>query len=300
MPKGGKEIRRRIRSVRNTQQITKAMKMVAAARLRKSEGRTQASRPYSDTLQEVMRRLGTEAEELEHAYLNHLDRGMPRVLLLLMTSDRGLCGAFNTNILRRARRFSQEMQAPNDLYPGGRQVELVCAGKKGAVWARGHGLKIAAQYPSFTHQTTYADLAEVTQLLTGSYLAREVSEVYLIYARFLNVMRSAPTVVRLLPIEKLPQSDERDNGYHHEYLLEPSPQELLAKLMPSYFRALLFQAALENFTSENGARMVAMDKATSAAGEMIDKLTLEYNKARQAAITLELLDIVGGAEAIQR
>ena len=110
MPKGGKEIRRRIRSVKNTQQITKAMKMVAAARLRKSEGRTEASRPYSDTLQEVMRRLSTEAEELEHAYLRHLDREVPRVLLLLMTSDRGLCGPFNANILRRARQFVRELQ----------------------------------------------------------------------------------------------------------------------------------------------------------------------------------------------
>lgn len=296
MAKGGKEIRTRIRSVKSTQQITKAMKMVAAARLRKSEGRTQASRPYTDTLREVMGRLGAEAGEIDHPFLKHIAPDAPEVLLVLMTSDKGLCGSFNTNILRAAAAFYSEQKAK------GRKVRLICAGKKGADWARIEGHEITERHPSYTDKTTFADLSTVTKAVESAYLKMEVAEVYLIYARFVNVVKNIPTLVRMLPIESLPgdEAGEADKGgYRHEHALEPDPEELLRLLLPSFFRALLFQAALENFTSENGSRMVAMDNATSAAGDMIDELTLQYNKARQAGITLELLDIVGGAEALE-
>jgi F-type H+-transporting ATPase subunit gamma len=144
-------------------------------------------------------------------------------------------------------------------------------------------------------------LSPVTKAIESAYLNMEVAEVYLIYARFVNVIKNVPTLVRLLPIESMPldEGGAGEDGYRHEHALEPDPEELLRLLLPSYFRALLFQAALENFTSENGSRMVAMDNATSAAGDMIDELTLQYNKARQAGITMELLDIVGGAEALE-
>jgi F-type H+-transporting ATPase subunit gamma len=299
MAKGGKEIRTRIRSVKSTQQITKAMKMVAAARLRKSEGRTQASRPYTDTLREVMGRLGAEAGEIDHPFLKHIvpkEPKEPDVMLLLMTSDKGLCGSFNTNILRAAAAFYSEQEAK------GRKVRLICAGKKGADWARIEGHEITERHPSYTDKTTFADLSPITKVIESAYLKMEVAEVYLIYARFVNVVKNVPTIVRMLPIESLPEDEEGksgEDGYRHEHALEPDPEELLMLLLPSYFRALLFQAALENFTSENGSRMVAMDNATSAAGDMIDELTLQYNKARQAGITLELLDIVGGAEALE-
>ncbi len=293
MSKGGKEIRRRIRSVKSTQQITKAMKMVAAARLRKAEGRTEASRPYTDTLREVMGRLGAVAAEVDHPYLRHIAPDEPRVYLLLLTSDKGLCGAFNSHLLRRAESFIAEQRER------GRSVGVICAGKQGADWARKTGQDVVERYPSFTDQTTFADLSAVMQQLSQAYLSREVSEVHLIYARFVNVVKNIPTVVRLLPIEDLPAGEEQEHEYRQEYMLEPSPEELLASLLPSYFRTVLFQAAIENFTSENGARMVAMDNATNAAADMIDELTLQYNKARQAGITLELLDIVGGAEALK-
>jgi len=289
--KGGKEIRRRIRSVKSTQQITKAMKMMAAARLRRSEGRTAASRPYTDTLQAVMRDLTAVAGEIEHPYLSHLAPDVPRVLLLFLTSDKGLCGAFNTNLIKRAQAFVNEQTK------AGRSVEMICAGRKGKSFAAKADAELLTAYPSFTDKTTYADLRKVSDLLTEAYLNKRVSEVYLIYARYVNVVRSIPTLVRLLPIEQLPEAaaDEAER----DYMLEPNPPELLALLLPRYFQTILFQAAIENFTSENGSRMVAMENATKAAEEMIDYLTLQYNKARQAGITLELLDIVGGAEALK-
>jgi F-type H+-transporting ATPase subunit gamma len=295
MPKSGKEIRRRIRSVKNTQQITKAMKMVASARLRKSQNRTEASRPYAETLQSVMRRLSGEASDVEHPFLNHIAPDVPRVGLILMTSDKGLCGSFNSNLTRRAGEFIRSQRE------AGNEVELVAVGKKGRTWARSMGYEMRLEAPAFSDKSTYADISAVTNVLTDLYLHHQVSEVYLVFARFINVAKNEPTVVRLLPIETLAGGAEEpeEHGYEQEYILEPSPEELLASLLPSYFRTVLFQAALENYTSENGARMVAMDNATSAAGDMIEELTLQYNKARQAGITLELLDIVGGAEALK-
>lgn len=293
MAKGGKEIRGRIRSVRNTQQITKAMKMIAAARLRKSEGRTSASRPYTKTLREVMQHLAEVAGEFEHPFLSHIAAEVPRVLCVLFSGDKGLCGSFNANLIRRCEQFIREQQAQ------GREVDLVCVGKKGHGYFRKGAVTLAGYYPSFTHSTTFAELKPLTQQLTEAYLGQSVSEVYLIYARFINVVRNLPTVIRLLPVERIEEASPAARGFRQDFALEPDPEELLQLLLPRYFQTVLFQAAIENFTSENGARMVAMENATTAAGEMIDALTLQYNKARQQGITLELLDIVGGAEALK-
>lgn len=293
MAKGSKEIRRRIRSVRNTQQITKAMKMVAAARLRKSEGRTQASRPYTDTLREVMSSLSGVSGEVDHPYLRHVAPDVPRVLLAIFSSDKGLCGSFNTNLMKKAEEF---IRGQHSL---GREVDLVTVGRKANMYFRRRGLNIVANFPSFTNKSTFADLRPLVSQLTGSYTNAEVSEVYMIYARFISVARNIPTALRLLPIEAPPAAVGEQHGFRREFTLEPSPQELLLQLLPRYFQTVLFQAAIENFTAENGARMVAMENATKAAGDMIKDLTLEYNKARQSGITLELLDIVGGAEALK-
>lgn len=294
MAKGSKEIRKRIKSIRNTQQVTKAMKMVAAARLRKSEGRTRASRPYSDTLREVMGKLAAVATEFEHPFLKHIAPEAPAVALLHLTSDKGLCGSYNTNLNRRALRFVREQQAQ------GRTVLAYTAGKIGDKFLRSEGVTVVRRYDSFTDKTSFAELNLIAEELAQAYLAGTVSEAYLNYARFINVVRNEPTVVRLLPLEPIHKAAEvTARGFRQEYDLEPSPEELLDILLPRFFRTQLFQAALESFTSENGARMVAMDNATAAAGEMIDSLTLEYNKARQAGITLEILDIVGGAEALK-
>ncbi|MCC7477140.1 ATP synthase F1 subunit gamma [bacterium] len=295
MAKGGKEIRRRIKSVKNTQQITKAMKMVAAARLRKSEGRTQASRPYSDTLRRVMQRLGdvTSGGSFEHPFLRHIAPDVPKVLAVLFTSDKGLCGSFNTNLVRKAEEFiRQQTQA-------GRQVELVLVGRKGYQYFKSRGLASGDYIASYTHKSSFADMKPLVNLLTSAYMGQQVSEVYLIYSRFVNVVKNIPSVVRLLPIEAPPQAEASSSGFREDVSLEPSPEALLEVLLPRYFQTVLFQAALENFTSENGSRMVAMENATKAAGDMIVDLTLQYNKARQAGITLELLDIVGGAEALK-
>ncbi len=295
MAKGSKEIRKRIRSVKNTQQVTKAMKMVAASRLRKSEGRTQASRPYSDTLREVMGSLAGVAGDVEHPYLKHIAPEVNKVLVLHVASDKGLCGSYNTNINKNLVKFVKEQEAL------GKQVQVAFVGKKGLKFAEAEmDVEIAGSFPGFTEKTGFSDLKDIFALLSGSYEGKQVSEVYLSYARFVNIVKNIPSVIRLLPLEALEVSGEDEaSEFRKEYDLEPNPEELLEILLPRYFQTQLFQAALESFTSENGARMVAMENATSAAGDMIDSLTLEYNKARQAGITLELLDIVGGAEALK-
>jgi F-type H+-transporting ATPase subunit gamma len=289
--KGSKEIRGRIRSVKNTQQITKAMKMVAAARLRKSEGRSVASRPYTDTLKKVMGQLTGGGGESDHPFLSHIAPDVRQVLLVLFTGDKGLAGSFNANLIKRAEQFLREQQAL------GNSVKLVCVGKKGWQYFTRRAVPVESYHPSFTDKTSFADLRPLIDELTNAYSSQSVSEVYLIYARYVNVVKNIPTVVRLLPIEA-PQAGPQTGGAA-DYELEPSPAELLQALVPRYFQTVLFQAAIENFTSENGARMVAMENATKAAGDMIQELTLQYNKARQAGITLELLDIVGGAEALK-
>ena len=292
MAKGSKEIRRRIRSVKNTQQITKAMKMVAAARLRKSEGRSLASRPYTDTLKAVMSQLSGAGVDSDHPFLKHIAPDVKKVLLVLYTGDKGLAGSFNANLIKRAEQFIKDQQQL------GREVQLLCVGKKGwQYFVRRLGQPQTFR-PSFTDKSSFSDLRPLIDELTNAYTSMSVSEVYLIYARFVNVVKNIPTVIRLLPIEA-PAVDPAAHGTRPEYELEPSPAELLDALVPRYFQTVLFQAALENFTSENGARMVAMENATKAAGDMIQDLTLQYNKARQSGITLELLDIVGGAEALK-
>lgn len=292
MAKGSKEIRGRIRSVKNTQQITKAMKMVAAARLRKSEGRSLASRPYTDTLKTVMGQLTGAGADSEHPFLKHIAPDVKRVMLVLFTGDKGLAGSFNANLIKRAEQFIRDQQAL------GNTVQLVCVGKKGWQYFSRRQYPTEGYHPSFTDKSSFSDLRPLIDQLTNAYTTTSVSEVYLIYARFVNVVKNIPTVIRLLPIEA-PAAEEQTGAGQTEYELEPSPAELLEALLPRYFQTVLFQAAIENFTSENGARMVAMENATKAAGDMIQDLTLQYNKARQSGITLELLDIVGGAEALK-
>ncbi len=294
MAKGGKEIRTRIKSVAGTQQITKAMKMVSAAKLRKSESRAQASRPYSSTLTEVLGNLAGVALDVEHPFLRSIAPEVPRVMAVLFTSDKGLCGSFNSHLIRKTLEFIREQGRR------GRQVDLVCAGKKGyQFFSKNHPEVVSFYYPGFTNKTTFADLRPITKQLTDAYLNKAAAEVFLIYARYINVVKNIPTVMRLLPVEGLAQEPGSQGGYRVDYDLEPDPEELLRTLLPRYFQTVLFQASIESFTSENGARMVAMDNATNAAADMIDSLTLQYNKARQAGITLELLDIVGGSEALK-
>jgi F-type H+-transporting ATPase subunit gamma len=291
--KGGKDILRRIKSVKNTQQITKAMKMVAAARLRKSESRAQASRPYTDTLRKVMSSLSGLTGDSSHPYLTHINPDVPRVMVVLFTSDKGLAGAFNQNLLRKTEDFIREQKAL------GREVELVTVGRKGYQYFKRRGWNVGELIPSFTNASTFADMHSLTSRMTDAYLGGEVSEVYLVFARYISVSRSIPSAIRLLPIEAPAELTGEGTANTEEYELEPSPEALLDALLPRYFQAVLFQASIENFTAENASRMVAMENATKAAGDMIKALTLQYNKARQAGITLELLDIVGGAEALK-
>jgi len=291
--KGGKDILRRIKSVKNTQQITKAMKMVAAARLRKSESRAQASRPYTDTLRKVMSSLSGLTGDSSHPYLAHIHPEVNRVMVVLFSSDKGLAGAFNVNLIRKSEEFIREQRAR------GNEVELVMVGRKAYQYFRRRGWSTGELIPAFTNSTTFAEMRPLTHRITDAYMNGQVSEVYLVYARYINVARNIPTVVRLLPIEAPAGTMAGKTGFNEEYELEPSPEALLELLLPRYFQTVLFQASIENFTAENASRMVAMENATKAAGDMIKALTLQYNKARQAGITLELLDIVGGAEALK-
>jgi F-type H+-transporting ATPase subunit gamma len=241
----------------------------------------------------MMARLSGASADVDHPYLRHIAPDVPRVMLALFTSDKGLCGSFNTNLLKKAEEFIREQRAL------GREVVLVTVGRKGQQHFRRRGIEPSAHFASFTNKSSYADLRPLGTLLANAYTGQSVSEVYMIYARFLSVARNVPGTARLLPVETPKETPAAQTDFRQEFTLEPSPEELLVALLPRYFQTVLFQAAIENFTSENGARMVAMENATKAAGDMIKALTLEYNKARQSGITLELLDIVGGAEALK-
>lgn len=287
---GVREFKRRIRSVKNTQQITKAMKMVAAAKLRRAQERAEAARPYTETLQDTLSRLAGVAYDITHPLLDKREE-VRKVGYIVITSDKGLCGAYNTNILRAA---------VNAIEEDTREVEnsIIAVGRKSRDFFRKRG-GVDAEFVNLGDNTNYADAREIGQYIINAYENEELDEVYVVYARFVNVIRQVPTVAKILPIEP-PKSEEKTEEFFVEYIYEPSAEEILLSLLPRYIGSQIFHAMLEGKASEFGARMTAMGNATENAGEIIDSLTMEMNKVRQAAITDEILDIVGGAEALNK
>ena len=281
-----KVIRKRISSVRNTQQITKAMKMVSAAKLRRAQEAVVASRPYSEKLAELLASVAAVLEGDVHPLLRRPPEN-PRTVLVVLTADRGLCGAFNASLLRKAEAYLREA--------GAREVALVTVGRKGSEYFKRRPVTIAERR-LVAEMAPLALARALASSLSARFAANEIDRVDILYSRFRSALSQEPTVETVLPV-----SIERAEGAPApvEYLVEPDPTALLARLLPQSVEARIYHAILESLASEHGARMTAMDSATSNAADMIFRLTLEMNRARQAAITKELMEIVGGAEALK-
>jgi len=280
-----KALRKRIVTVRSTQQITKAMKMVAAAKLRRAQDAAESARPFATKLTEMFAAVTADVEAGAHPLLARRDE--KRVDVVVLTSDRGLCGGYNANLLRRAEGFLRE-HAEADL-----QVNVV--GRKGVEYFRKTGRTFAGEQIGILTTPVGQIAARLAEVETARFADGETDAVYLVYSRFRSAISQQPSVVPLLPVA-LPPADAAPAV---EYIFEPHRPELLARLLPRYIETMLMQALLEAIASEHGARMTAMDNATKNAAEMIGRLTLSMNRARQAAITTELMEIVSGAEALK-
>jgi len=287
-----KDILRKIGAVKKTRQITKAMNMVAAAKLRSTQGRMESFEPYATKFAEVLGNLASGMDPEIHPLLVKKDE-IRKTELLHLTSDRGLCGSFNGNTINMAEKWVKQQQQ------SGRDYSLTLVGRRGRDYFRKKGANITASHIQIYGQIDISFINQMTRDFTDRYLNEEIDEVYIIYTRFINMAKQQPTLVKLIPIEP-PKSEEAAKGATAEYLCEPSAEELLIELLPKHISVQIYNAFLQNEVSEHAARMTAMDNATRNCSEMIEDLTLVYNKARQAAITAELMDIVGGAEAIRK
>jgi F-type H+-transporting ATPase subunit gamma len=278
------DIRRRIRSVKSTQQITKAQKMVSAAKLRRAQEAMFAARPYARKMMEVLNSLASRADPKLHPLLE--ERGDEKVLLVVVTADRGLCGGFNGNIIRTATRFLRER--------GARDLALGLLGRKGRDFFRRRKLKVRFERVGIFQTLRYAAAREIAGDLIAGYTRHEVDQVYLLYNEFKSVVQQRIVVERLLPVERLvlqPTAPALD------YLYEPAPAAIFAEILPKHVEIQVWRALLESAAAEHGARMAAMDAATNNAADMIDRLSLYMNKVRQAAITKEIIEVVSGAGA---
>ena len=284
-----RDIRRRIRSVQSTQKITRAMKLVAAAKLRRAQERIVAARPYALKMGELMSNLVVRVEADRHALLARRAGGRRR--LVIVTADKGLCGAFNSNILRASLQFLREV--------GEVDVTLVVVGRKARDFYRRRQWAVKSEMLGFFDRLAYSHAQELAGQLMAAYLAEDVDEVHLMYNEFRSVAVQRVRREQLLPIEPRPHA-EGGAGATADYIYEPSPDAILASLLPRHVTTQVFRALMESVAGEYGARMTAMEAATKNAKEMIDVLTIQYNKARQERITKELLDIVGGAEALRQ
>ncbi len=284
-----RDIRRKITSVKKTQQITKAMKMVAAAKLRRAQDRVIAARPYSRKMLAVIANLAGRVERAQHALL--AKREPKKVKLVVLTSDRGLCGAYNTNILRKAVEAVRQFQAE------GKEVKVNVIGRKGRDFFRKRQAYTLGKVWSDLGMIDYEKAADVGKNIVERFSAGETDEVYLLYNEFKSVIQQKVTLEKLLPVEPPAEADPFMAAV--DYLYEPSAESILGSILPKHIEVQVFRAMLESQASEMGARMTAMDSATRNAKEMIERLTLKFNKQRQAAITKEISEIVGGAEALK-
>ena len=284
-----KAIRKRISSVRNTQQITKAMKMVSAAKLRRAQEAAVAARPYAEKMTELLKNVAARVSIEAHPLLQ--TREEKKIDLVLFTSDRGLCGGYNANLIRAAEAFIRR-HAPD------KEVELTLVGRKGADHFRRRRAPIADRYLNVL--TTVPDelAALIGQKLISRFINRDTDAVYILYSHFRSALSQVPTLEKLLPVS-LTETDHTEAQQLTEYLYEPGIEQLLASLLPRITDVAVQRALLEATASEHGARMTAMDSATSNASKMIGSLTLQMNRARQASITRELMEIVGTAEALK-
>lgn len=284
-----RDIRRRITSVKNTQQITNAMKMVSAAKLQRAQERVTAARPYAERMQVVVEHLQTRVRVTSHALLRPRQEG--KTLLVVVTSDRGLCGGFNGNVQRAVAEKLREMS--------GEQVDMIAVGKKGRDFLTFRQLPVRESYTElFVRQVTYDQAKEIAAKLLSAYETEGYRQVLVAYNRFRSAMVQQVVILRLLPLSVAADA-EADPDEPFDYVYEPSPAQVLDSLLRKQIEVQMFQIFLESYAGEHGARMTAMDSATENASEMIASLTLTFNRARQAAITKELIEVVSGADALR-
>ena len=283
-----KSIKKRIVSVKNTRQITKAMKMVSAAKLRRAQENVVAARPYAQKMGEVLQSLAGNLEGDQHPLLEKRDA--KKLLLIIVTSDRGLCGGFNSNLCKAGERYIKEKQAEFE------QISLMTVGRKGYEFLKNRHT-IHKNVSNIISKPNYQAAALLAQDVIDGYLAEEYDQVVMLYNAFRTVMSQDITFQQLLPI--VPEEHAIADEPGVEYIYEPSVGDLLAEILPKNIEVQIFKAMLESVAGEHGARMTAMDSASKNASEMIGKLTLQYNRARQAAITTELMEIISGAESIK-
>ncbi len=283
-----REVKKRIRTVESTKRITKAMEMVAAANLRRAQQRVEQSRPYNRVLEQMLSHLAAAStDEITHPFFE--ERDIKKKTLVLITSDRGLCGSYNGNAIRRAAHWLEENREFD--------CELVTIGKKGNDFFKRRKWPVAQFYGDWGGSIDYEKARDIARFLTWRFIRGETDEISLLYTAFISTVRYSLTIDRYLPVAR-PKEEGEEVGYNIDYIFEPSAEAIYASILPNYTTSKLIIALAESFASEHGSRMIAMGNATSNAEEMVDTLTLQYNKARQAQITKELLEVVSGAEAL--
>jgi F-type H+-transporting ATPase subunit gamma len=289
----GKEIRGKIKSVENTKKITKAMEMVAASKMRKAQERMRAARPYADKIRNITANLSRATPEYRHPFVVK-NSGTGAVGMIVVTTDKGLCGGMNTNVLRAVTTKMRELDA------AGVKIQAVAIGNKGLGFLNRIGAKVVSQATQLGDTPHLDKLIGPVKVLLDQYAEGKLDAVYFCYTRFINTMKQEPQVEQLLPLsdERLAQSSDEQKSHGWDYIYEPDAPSVIDNLMVRYAEALVYQGVAENMASEQSARMVAMKAATDNAGNLIAELKLVYNKTRQAGITKELSEIVGGAAAV--
>ncbi len=286
----GKEIRKKIKSIQNTQKITRAMEMVAASKMRRAQERMRAARPYADKIRHVISHLHYAHPEYKHPFL--FSREIRRVGLIVVSSDRGLCGGLNTNLLRIA------LASMRDWHERKYDIELCTIGAKGFAFCKRLGGGVLSHASHLGDTPRLEDLIGTVKVMLDAYGAGRLDRLYLLYNDFVNTMTQKPVLEQLLPLPEA-RDDEKDKLAHYwDYIYEPDAKEVLDDLLTRYIESLVYHGVIENLACEQSARMVAMKSASDNAGSLIDELKLRYNKARQAAITQEISEIVGGAAAV--
>jgi len=280
-----REIRRRIKGVKNIRQVTRAMNMIAAARLRRAQTKAEAARPYADRLRAILQDVLASGASGRHPLL--AQRPVRKIGIVVVSSDRGLCGSFNAGILREAGRFAEEQTA---------DVGLITVGRKAREFFQRMELAIDQPFPQPSRDVRLEEVGAISKQIISDYTTGKYDQIQLVYAQFISILKSSPRVIQLLPIPK--PSDNAAASHGVSYQFEPEAEELLGTLLPQYVEVLMYGALVESLASEQAARMVAMKAATDSASDMIDTLTRQYNRVRQTAITTSILEVVSGAEAL--
>lgn len=287
---GAKEIRSKIASIKNTRKITSAMQLVAASKMRKTQDRMRASKPYAQKIYQVVEHLARASSEYHHPFM--VEREIKRVGIIVVSTDRGLCGGLNANLFRESINQFKHWQDQ------GKQIDICVIGRKGQAFFRRIGGNVLASVDNLGDSPGVNDILGVVQVMLQAYRDNEIDALHVVYNEFINTMTQKPVLKQLLPLPKNDGEDEEKLSHHWDYIYEPDAKELLDGLLDRFIELQVYQAVIENIACEQAAKMIAMKSATDNAGELIKEFQLAYNKARQSAITQELAEIVGGADAL--